>query len=242
MSLHFIEEMAPLLNAADEAEWFGAIAGLADTWGFDRILIAMLPRPTMRLEDAYVRSTYSPTWRRTYDEQGLVHIDPTVSHCATRAAPLIWSPDIFTTAPQQSMYEEARAHGLRAGVTLPIHGPNQEAGMMCFVNDSNPTDAFWRHVNVALPNLVLLRDLVIDTSQRHLNTHAQTLLPKLTPRERECLKWTARGKSTWEISHILSCSEAVVNFHMKNIRTKFGVNSRRAAAVIAAQLGLIDPG
>lgn len=242
MSLHFIEEMAPLLNAADEAEWFSAIAGLAETWGFDRILIAMLPRPTIRLEDAYVRSTYAPTWRRTYDEQGLVHIDPTVSHCATRATPLIWSPDIFTTAPQQAMYEEARSHGLRSGVTLPIHGPNQEAGMMCFVNDSNPTDEFWRHVNVALPNLVLLRDLVIDTSQRHLNTHAQTLLPKLTPRERECLKWTARGKSTWEISHILSCSEAVVNFHMKNIRTKFGVNSRRAAAVIAAQLGLIDPG
>lgn len=242
MSLHFIEQMAPLLNAADEAEWFGAIAGLAETWGFDKLLIAMLPRPTIRLEDAYVRSTYSPTWRRTYDEQGLVHIDPTVAHCATRATPLIWSPDIFKTAPQLSMYEEARAHGLRSGITLPIHGPNQEAGMMCFVNDNNPNDEFWRHINVALPNLVLLRDLVIDTSQRHLNTHAQTLLPKLTPRERECLKWTARGKSTWEISHILNCSEAVVNFHMKNIRTKFGVNSRRAAAVIAAQLGLIDPG
>lgn len=242
MSLHFIEEMAPLLNAADEAEWFSAIAGLAETWGFDRILVAMLPRPTIRLEDAYVRSTYAPTWRRTYDEQGLVHIDPTVAHCMTRAAPLIWSPDIFTSAPQQSLYEEACRHGLRAGVSLPIHGPNQEAGMMCFVNDSNPAGTFCRDVNAALPNLVLLRDLVIDTSQRHLNTHAQTLLPKLTPRERECLKWTARGKSTWEISHILSCSEAVVNFHMKNIRTKFGVNSRRAAAVIAAQLGLIDPG
>jgi LuxR family quorum-sensing transcriptional regulator LasR len=114
--------------------------------------------------------------------------------------------------------------------------------MMCFVNDSNVTEAFRRHVNVTLPNLVLLRDLVMDTSQRHVNTHAQTLLPKLTPRERECLKWTARGKSTWEISQILNCSEAVVNFHMKNIRTKFGVTSRRAAAVIAAQLGLIDPG
>ncbi|TDY20847.1 LuxR family transcriptional regulator [Paraburkholderia sp. BL6665CI2N2] len=234
--------MAPLLNAADETEWFGAIAGLAETWGFDRLLIAMLPRPTIRLEDAYVRSTYAPAWRRTYDEQGLVHIDPTVAHCATRATPLIWSPDIFTTAAQLSMYEEARSHGLRSGVTLPIHGPNQEAGMMCFVNDNNPNDEFWRHINVALPNLVLLRDLVIDTSQRHLNTHAQSLMPKLTPRERECLKWTARGKSTWGISHILNCSEAVVNFHMKNIRTKFGVNSRRAAAVIAAQLGLIDPG
>jgi len=234
--------MAPLLDAADEAEWFGAIAGLAETWGFDRLLIAMLPRPTMRLEDAYIRSTYAAAWRQTYDKEGLAHIDPTVEHCMTRAAPLIWSPGIFATTAQRSMYEEACSYGLRAGVTIPIHGPNQEAGMMCFVNDSSSTDEFQRHVNAALPNLVLLRDLVIDTSQRHLETHAQTLLPKLTPRERECLKWTARGKSTWEISHILNCSEAVVNFHMKNISTKFCVNSRRAAAVIAAQLGLIDPG
>lgn len=233
--------MAPLLDAADEAEWFGAIAGLADAWGFDRVLVAMLPRPTMRLEDAYIRSTYAPAWRQTYDKEGLVHVDPTVEHSMTRAAPLIWTTGIFATAAQQNMYEEARLHGLRAGVTVPIHGPNQEAGMMCFVNDAEPTEQFQQHVHAALPNLVLLRDLVIDTSQRHLSIHAKAVLPKLTPRERECLKWTARGKSTWEISHILSCSEAVVNFHMKNIRTKFGVNSRRAAAVIAAQLGLIDP-
>ncbi|MGF6553476.1 LuxR family quorum-sensing transcriptional regulator LasR [Paraburkholderia youngii] len=242
MSLHFIEQMAPLLDAADEAEWFGVITGLAETWGFDRILVAMLPRPTMRLEDAYLRSTYAPAWRQTYDEQGMVHIDPTVAHCLSRSAPLIWTPEIFATPPQQALYEEARSYGLGAGVTLPIHGPNQEAGMMCFVNDDKPSDGFRRHVNAALPNLVLLRDLVIDTSKQHLDSHAQSLMPKLTPRERECLKWTARGKSTWEISHILSCSEAVVNFHMKNIRAKFGVNSRRAAAVIAAQLGLIDPG
>ena len=86
MSLHFIEQMAPLLDAADEAEWFGAIAGLAETWGFDRMLVAMLPRPTMRLEDAYMRSTYAPTGARRMTKQGLVHIDPTV-HIAWRAPP-----------------------------------------------------------------------------------------------------------------------------------------------------------
>jgi LuxR family quorum-sensing transcriptional regulator LasR len=82
---------------------------------------------------------------------------------------------------------------------------------------------------------------VIDTGQRHMLSHTRPTMPQLTPRERECLNWTARGKSTWEISHILSCSEAAVNFHVKNIRAKFGVNSRRAAAVLATQLGLIDP-
>jgi LuxR family transcriptional regulator, quorum-sensing system regulator LasR len=242
LALHFIEQMSPLVDAPDEATWFGEIAHLTDTWGFERLLIAMVPRPGIRLEDAYIRSTYAPDWRRTYDEQGMVHIDPIVVHCVTRTTPLVWSPEIFTTRAQQSMYEEASGYGLRAGLTLPIHGPNQETGMLCVVNDSSPNDTFWQHLNAALPNLLLLRDLLVDSSRRHLNTHAQALLPKLTPREQECLKWTARGKSTWEISHILTCSEAVVNFHMKNIRAKFGVNSRRAAAVIATQLGLIEPG
>ncbi|CAM2196073.1 Transcriptional activator protein LasR [Paraburkholderia kururiensis] len=242
MPLHFIEQMSPILAASDETQWFDAVADLAGSWGFSQVLLAILPRPGMRLEDAYVRSNYASSWRQAYTDQGFAYIDPTVSHCTTHSSPLVWSPDLFATTPQKSMYEEASAHGLRAGVTLPIHGPRQEAGMLCFVNDSNPNDKFWQHIDTALPNLVLMRDLVIDTSQRHLSAHAQTLIPKLTPRERECLKWTALGKSTWEISHILNCSEAVVNFHMKNIRAKFGVNSRRAAAVIATQLGLIDPG
>jgi LuxR family quorum-sensing transcriptional regulator LasR len=223
------------MDAPDEETWFNAVAHLVDTWGFDRVLVAMLPRPGMRLEDAYSRSTYSPAWRRIYDEQGFAHIDPTVSHCLTRSTPLVWSPELFATRAQRALYEGACLHGLRSGVSLPIHGPNQEAGMLCVANNVIPTDNL-------LPNLVLLRDLVIDTGRRHLLSHTQTLLPQLTPRERECLNWTARGKSTWEISHILSCSEAAVNFHVKNIRTKFGVNSRRAAAVIAMQLGLIDPG
>ena len=240
-SLKFIEQVSPMLSAPDESTWFGALAKLSEQWGFDKILLGILPRPTIRIEDAFIRSTYAPSWRDAYEKRGLVNIDPTVTHSVTRSAPLLWTPELFA-GPAQTMYEEASAYGLRAGVTLPIHGPKQEWGMLCFVNDSNPAGDFCRHVDNVLPNLVLLRDLVLDSSQHHLTAHAQPLIPQLTPRERECLAWTAQGKSTWEISHILNCSEAVVNFHVKNIRAKFGVNSRRAAAVIATQLGLIDPG
>jgi LuxR family transcriptional regulator, quorum-sensing system regulator LasR len=242
VSLHFIEQMSPLLDAPDEATWFAAVTRLAGTWGFDRVLVAMLPRPGMRLEDAYLRSTYSPAWRQIYEQQGFAQIDPTVTHCLTRSTPLIWSPELFATRAQRALYEGGCLHGLRSGVSLPIHGPQQEAGMLSVANNFKSTDAFWMQIDAVLPNLVLLRDLVIDTGRQHVHTHMQSRVPQLTPRERECLNWTARGKSTWEISHILSCSEAAVNFHVKNIRAKFGVNSRRAAAVIAAQLGLIDPG
>jgi LuxR family transcriptional regulator, quorum-sensing system regulator LasR len=242
VSLHFIEQMSPLLDAPDEATWFNVVTGLTDTWGFDRVCVALLPRPGMRLEDAYLRTTYSPAWQQLYMEQGFAHIDPIVAHCLTRSTPLIWAPELFATRAQRALYDGACLHGLRSGVSLPIHGPQQEAGLLSVANNAKPNDAFWSHIDTVLPNLVMLRDLIADTGRQHAHNHMQSRVPQLTPRERECLNWTARGKSTWEISHILSCSEAAVNFHVKNIRAKFGVNSRRAAAVIAAQLGLIDPG
>ncbi|MBV5851906.1 LuxR family transcriptional regulator [Pseudomonas aeruginosa] len=61
----------------------------------------------------------------------------------------------------------------------------------------------------------------------------------LTSREKEVLQWCAIGKTSWEISVICNCSEANVNFHMGNIRRKFGVTSRRVAAIMAVNLGLI---
>ncbi|SCZ10431.1 LuxR family transcriptional regulator, quorum-sensing transcription factor LasR [Pseudomonas sp. NFACC15-1] len=63
---------------------------------------------------------------------------------------------------------------------------------------------------------------------------------KLTRKETEVLQWSAAGKSSWEISQIVNCSEAGVNYHFSNIRRKFGVSSRWTAAFKALELGLID--
>jgi LuxR family quorum-sensing transcriptional regulator LasR len=62
----------------------------------------------------------------------------------------------------------------------------------------------------------------------------------LTTREKEALLWSARGKSSWEISRIFNCSEAGVNYHFSNIRRKFGVSSRWTAVMMALEQGLIE--
>ena len=61
----------------------------------------------------------------------------------------------------------------------------------------------------------------------------------LTVKEKEVLLWAAKGKSAWEISRIQGRSEAAINFHMCNIRRKFGVSTLRAALVMAIMDGLI---
>ena len=55
---------------------------------------------------------------------------------------------------------------------------------------------------------------------------------ELTPRERECLKWAAEGKSEWEISQIFGISEHTSEKHLLNAKFKLGaVNRVQAVAV-----------
>jgi LuxR family quorum-sensing system transcriptional regulator SinR len=66
-------------------------------------------------------------------------------------------------------------------------------------------------------------------------------LPILTERESEVLKWSAAGKSYWEIATILGVSERTVRFFMTNARQKLDVVSNTQAVAQAIWNGLIPP-
>ncbi len=65
--------------------------------------------------------------------------------------------------------------------------------------------------------------------------------PRLTPRERECLLWSARGKSIWVIGQILGISEDTVKHHLTQAMAKLGTTNRVVAINTAMRAGLIDP-
>jgi DNA-binding response OmpR family regulator len=63
----------------------------------------------------------------------------------------------------------------------------------------------------------------------------------LSPRELDVLTWSARGKTSDEISGILDLSKRTVDFHMDNARAKLGVATRIQAVVKAIAGKLIEP-
>lgn len=62
----------------------------------------------------------------------------------------------------------------------------------------------------------------------------------LTKREKECLSWTAGGKTSWEISVILGISESTATFHLRNAGVKLNANNRTHAVAKAMHEGLIE--
>lgn len=239
---HF-EALVEMLDGACEQTWCNKLFSLARCYGFEHTLFAIVPNRRTSLETAFLRSNYAPRWRNTYDEGNFLRFDPTVSHCVLSSLPLVWSPEIFAAPRQKEMYEEASGFGLRSGITLPIHGPGGELGIMCFVADVAPGKQFLQEAKHCLPGLSLLRDYALESSAQFANPSKENNEKvHLTPRELECMKWAMNGKSSWEIGKILRCSEAAINFHMANIRRKFSVTTRQQAIVKAIGLGLIAPG
>lgn len=236
------EQLIELLNSKDQAAWSRALFALARTCGFDTVLYGAVPSRHAQFENAFLVSNYSPTWRKRYDADRLAYVDPTVSHCLASSLPIVWQPDAFVGAAPRALYEEACGFGIRSGVTLPVHGPNGEFGVLSFASDALPDLKSSGEIRRRIADLALIRDHALESSQRLMMPHQPAeIAPKLTRRELEVLKWVMAGKSSWEISRITDCSEATVNFHMANVRQKFNVNTRQQAVVKAIALGLITP-
>lgn len=66
---------------------------------------------------------------------------------------------------------------------------------------------------------------IYDTYRRLTEKKADVEV-HLTPREIECIHWAAHGKTSWEISRILSITERTVNFHLTNSMHKTGSSNR----------------
>jgi LuxR family quorum-sensing transcriptional regulator LasR len=235
------ELLVNLLSCETEEKWCNTLFSIAQGYGFEQTLYAVIPNKRAPLENAFLRSNYSPGWRTTYDQEKLAYVDPTVGHCLNSTVPLVWASETFQDPNQKDLYEEACGYGIRSGIIYPIHGANGEFGVFSFVSDVLSDQKFRQELIHAMPALALLRDYAFESSRRFLTTDTAEEKVRLTERELEVLKWTMAGKSSWEISKILYCAEATINFHLSNIRRKFEVTTRQQAVIKAIRIGLINP-
>lgn len=238
------ERFADLLSYGTVTSWRDFVFKLGLEFGYEQTLLAILPDPNAPVEPeyAFLQSNYSSEWLGKYTTEKMHHVDPAFTHCVSKVIPLIWTPDVFSDKKQKEIYEEACGYGIRSGVTLPIHGASGELGLVCFVSDVKPSHHFKKQAIHSMSELSCFRDFIFESSLKFIkHSHQCNEDIHITSRELECLKWSAAGKSSWEIGYILNCTEATVNFHFSNIRRKFNTKSRQQALIRAINLGLINP-
>lgn len=231
-----LNEMLQLLECRDMSEWSATIVKLARQHDFPYIYFGIKPSRAASCRSAFVQTNFPTAWQRLYDAH-YYQIDPIALHCHEHIHPLVWDAATFATERQQEFFEEGCQYGLRSGIGLPIYGPQGQAGVLCVASDGAARDD-----TRIRASLSLLRDYVCESYLKVSRSQAANLPPTLlTPREHECLKWVMAGKTSWEMSRILSCSEATINFHISNLTKKFGVQTRVQAVIRAISEGVVVP-
>jgi LuxR family quorum-sensing system transcriptional regulator SinR len=185
--------------------------------------------------------TLSPEQVQALGGVGLVALLPLLRLVASSVRPV----DHATLRQQMPAAEALFAHALRLGISAegisyPLLSQTSRAAALSIslslTADEMPL--FLRSYGRDIQTLAsLFHAAMIDAERPRAVSDEE--LGLITPREREVLRWSAAGKSYWEIAVILGISERTVRFFMSNARQKLNVVSNTQAVAEAVWRGLI---
>lgn len=232
--------MASVLEATSKDELISRLKMVVKSAGFETFMIGLERRAVNGALIHHVTSDYDIEWQSKYQNNQYAFIDPTVPYCQKSTAPLLWSEEFFRNAGAIHILEEARSYGVSHGLSISTHDWNGCKSMMSMVRDQ-PLDRSVHEKNHLIASARLISACVHQTGFHLLEAEDQNRIKNsLTRREQEVLQWIAHGKTTWEISVIMTVSEATVAFHVKNLMRKLDVHNRQQALAVALRIGLIN--
>jgi LuxR family transcriptional regulator, quorum-sensing system regulator CciR len=162
---------------------------------------------------------------------------PGLRHARSSSEPahlddLLADPEL--TPGGRDFIAELHAHGLDAGVSIPVYGPYGRAGHCCL--------GLRAGTGRLEPAMLRQYQWVCQLAHLRYCDMLQAMRgppPFLSEREIEVLALVTRGKTNTMIGEILGISSHTVDAHLRRIYQKLGVFDRISAALRAVGLGLI---
>ncbi|MFT5534130.1 MAG: LuxR family quorum-sensing system transcriptional regulator SolR [Burkholderiaceae bacterium] len=183
-----------------------------------------------------VHNNFPAKWWESYQIKNYLSIDPTVRHGLFSLAPILWNEKTFTAEP--AMWEDAQLHGIKYGWAQAAWDARGTKGMISLSRSAQDVDeaeldmSISRMQHLAQMLLVGMTDLILPKEFPESQS-------RLTLREKEVMRWTADGKTSYEIGLILIISASTVNFHINNVIEKLNAVNKIQAVMKAALLGLL---
>lgn len=174
-------------------------------------------------------------WMKTYRSESFYKIDPIAGNLFSANEPLIWARvrERSKTKTAKAFYKQAADFGLLEGFSFGTRF-TRSASASFFTCTGKELTHKERHIQITR---YLLPHLHAALGKVHFNVLKD--IPPLTPRELEALNWAKYGKSNWEISLQLNCSQRTVKFHIENAIKKLGAANRSQAIALALSQQLI---
>lgn len=164
--------------------------------------------------------------------------DPLPEYCREEIVPRAWivPPAVAPEVPVHDLMTVARRHGVHGGICIPIRDFGDVMGCLTLACKRPVSE---EEILQCRPIAALFAAYLHRACVKHLSELCENRMPRLSPREIECLSWASAGKTSWEIGMLLDISERTVVFHLQNAATKLGVVGRQHAVAKSIALGIL---
>jgi LuxR family transcriptional activator of conjugal transfer of Ti plasmids len=221
-------------TAHDEKMIKYAIKTFATALGFERFAYLQAEGDELRTVHSYPLP-----WENVYLTNQYATIDPVVTEAKRRMEVFSWSADTWPSRGSSLLRrfrDQAIDHGIRSGVTIPVHGSFDSKILLTFASSSAQADAsIWsdpaKAVQAALAVHYRLKIIAAGI----------VLAPKrmFSPKEAVCVMWAAKGKFGHEIADITGISPRTVQHYLDSARQKLGAVNIQHLVALAKDRGLI---
>lgn len=162
--------------------------------------------------------------------------DPVLKRLKRMSTPFIYDQDMFVSEGAGDLWEQQAEYGYKTGISVALHLPGNKHFLLG-VDRDDPLPKDETKVVRMLADLQLAAVHAQDAALRLLGS--QVVVPSLSARELEILKWSIEGKSASVVGQILGISAATVNYHVGRILVKLECESKHQAILKAMALGLL---
>lgn len=181
-----------------------------------------------KVQSPYIISEYEKDWLNHYKSNEYYKIDPTILYSIKNILPVRWENVLITSDTSNKKFiEESKDAGLLNGVAYPIHGCYGEKGIFCIASKNKIGDELFLNTNIIIP---YIHNKILELD---LNKYTHFIIPKLTVREKEFLKWLAIGKTMEEIAQIMSISYRTCVHYNEKLKIKFNCSSKNQVIALA---------
>lgn len=234
---HLTQDLSlEISGAASETALFEALARATALMRFDHFALAYDRRGLSEPGSLLVHN-YPEGWATVYNGFDLGKADP-VRRAGERALTgFSWHElehYIPLTTGDRQMLAVGRENGLADGYTVPRHLVGEASGTCTFVIGREREMPM--HV---LHCAEIIGATALAAARRISGSRPVDPRPVLSERQRECVLWSARGKTAGEVAAILGISEETVTQHLKNARERYDVHGRQMLILCAMFDGVI---
>jgi len=237
----FLTSIDAIYRAETQQELEDNLKKIAASQHYDFYLMEVSLPQSLARGTTIIYTNYPSDWLDHYDTNNYINQDPIVKYCINSTQAICWHElrKIKNSKVDNIFFNDAAKYGLRSGLSVPIHGSKGEMGIFSLASKQPSEGKSHKEIEQSL--MVAQTVATGAFSRMLLLYHSKNKRDDLTKRERDSLYWAAEGKTTWEISQILTCSERTVYFHLNNASKKLKVVNRYQAISQAILLGYIHP-